>query len=82
MTQAPSSSAPHHASTAEDVARSLLAAGCIEVHTDEPFRLPSGWASPVYMECRRLISFPDLRRQLVRYALDLLRERDRFDRRR
>lgn len=62
-------------STAEDVSRSLLAAGCIEVHTDEPFRLPSGWASPVYMECRRLISFPDLRRKLVQYALDLLRER-------
>ena len=63
------------ASTAEDVSRSLLSAGCIEVHTDEPFRLPSGWASPVYMECRQLISFPDIRRKLVGYALDLLRER-------
>ena len=79
MTPPPSSSTPHPASIAEDVARSLLAAGCIEVHTDEPFRLPSGWASPVYMECRRLISFPDLRRQLVRYALDVLRERQCLD---
>lgn len=79
MTPPPPTSAAHPATTAEDVARSLLAAGCIEVHTDEPFRLPSGWASPVYMECRRLISFPDLRRQLVRYALDLLRERHCLD---
>ena len=79
MTQAPSSSTPNHGTTAEDVSRSLLAAGCIEVHTDEPFRLPSGWASPVYMECRRLISFPDLRRKLVHYALDLLRERHCLD---
>ena len=79
MTPPPTSSAAHPATTAEDVARSLLAAGCIEVHTDEPFRLPSGWASPVYMECRRLISFPDLRRQLVRYALELLRERHCLD---
>ena len=64
---------------AKDVARALLSADCIEVHTDEPFRLPSGWASPVYMECRRLISFPDIRRKLVQYALDLLRKRHCLD---
>jgi len=60
---------------ANEVSHALLTTGCIEVHTDEPFRLPSGWASPVYMECRRLISFPDIRRKLVQYALDLLRQR-------
>jgi len=63
------------ASVANEVSHALLTTGCIEVHTDEPFRLPSGWASPVYMECRRLISFPDIRRKLVQYALDLLRQR-------
>jgi len=63
------------ASVASEVSHALLTTGCIEVHTDEPFRLPSGWASPVYMECRRLISFPDIRRKLVQYALDLLRKR-------
>ncbi len=71
--------APAQAEVAKDVARALLATGCIEVHTDEPFRLPSGWASPVYMECRRLISFPDIRRKLIQYALDLLRQRRCFD---
>ena len=35
---------------ARDVSLALLASGCIEVNTDEPFRLPSGWASPVYIE--------------------------------
>lgn len=60
---------------AKEVSLALLATGCIEVHTDEPFRLPSGWASPVYIECRRLISFPEIRRTLVRYALGLLRKR-------
>ncbi len=63
------------ASVASEVSRALLTTGCIEVHTDEPFRLPSGWASPVYMECRRLISFPEIRRKLVQHALDLLRKR-------
>ncbi len=70
---------PDHANQARDVSHALLTTGCIEVHTDEPFRLPSGWASPVYMECRRLISFPEIRRKLVRYALSLLRERHCLD---
>ena len=64
---------------AKDVSLALLSSGCIEVHTDEPFRLPSGWASPVYIECRRLISFPEIRRNLVRDALNLLRKRGCLD---
>lgn len=64
---------------AREVSLALLSTGCIEVHTDEPFRLPSGWASPVYIECRRLISFPEIRRTLVGYALNLLRKRHGLD---
>ena len=70
---------PDPARLGKDVARALLAAGCVQVRTDEPFRLPSGWASPVYMNCRRLISFPEIRRQLVGQALDLLRARHCLD---
>ncbi|MEO7241766.1 MAG: orotate phosphoribosyltransferase [Variovorax sp.] len=54
------------------VAARLIDAGCVTVRTDEPFRLPSGWASPVYMDCRRLISFPDIRRELVALAINKL----------
>ena len=54
------------------VAQALLNAGCVEVHTDEPFRLPSGWASPVYMDCRKIMSFPAVRRELVSLSMDLL----------
>ncbi len=67
------------ARVAKDVSLALLSTGCIEVHTDEPFRLPSGWASPVYIECRRLISFPEIRRKLVQYALNLLRKRQSLE---
>lgn len=67
------------ARVARDVSLALLSCGCVEVQTDEPFRLPSGWASPVYIECRRLISFPEIRRKLVGYALDLLRKRHCLD---
>ncbi len=57
------------------VARLLLDSGCVQARTGEPFRLPSGWASPVYMDCRRLISFPDVRRELVAQGLALLGQR-------
>jgi orotate phosphoribosyltransferase len=64
---------------AKDVSLALLSTGCIEAQMDEPFRLPSGWASPVYIECRRLISFPEIRRNLVKYALNLLKKRHCLD---
>lgn len=57
------------------VARMLLESGCVKVRAEEPFRLPSGWASPVYMDCRRLISFPVVRRALVAHGLALLTQR-------
>ncbi len=60
---------------AQAVAAVLLDAGCVKARTDEPFRLPSGWASPVYMDCRKLISFPAVRRDLVSRGLQLLEER-------
>ena len=64
---------------ARNVAAKLIDAGCVSVRTDEPFRLPSGWASPVYMDCRRLISFPAIRRELVGLGVDMLKARGRLD---
>ena len=61
------------------VAHALLEAGCVSFCTREPYRLPSGWASPVYMDCRRLIAYPTLRRDLVQRALVLLREQGALD---
>lgn len=55
-----------------EVAGMLLDAGSVSVRTEEPFRLPSGWASPVYMDCRRLISFPGIRTRLVEMAIQRL----------
>ncbi|WP_226952885.1 orotate phosphoribosyltransferase [Mesopusillimonas faecipullorum] len=59
--------------TARSIATALLDAGCVSARRDEPFRLPSGWASPVYIDCRRIISFPKLRRQVVDQGLAHLR---------
>jgi orotate phosphoribosyltransferase len=63
-------------------ARILLETGAVGCMTDKPFIFTSGWASPVYTDCRRLISFPRARRALMDMAVARL-ERDagveRFD---
>lgn len=56
------------AAMAELTARMLLEVKAIEFRPEKPFIFSSGWASPVYIDCRALISFPRLRRALMRFA--------------
>jgi orotate phosphoribosyltransferase len=63
-------------------ARILLELGAVGFMEREPFRFTSGWASPVYTDCRRLISFPRARRALMDMATDVLEAgagAERFD---
>jgi len=64
---------------ARQIAAELLRAGCVHARADTPFRQPSGWASPVYMDCRRIIAYPALRRLLVKQGLAQLREAGALD---
>lgn len=64
---------------AEAIAARLIDAGCVSLRREEPYRLPSGWASPGYMDCRRLISFPTLRNDLVSQGIEMLRSRSVLD---
>lgn len=57
------------AAMAELTARMLLEVGAIEFRPEQPFVFSSGWASPVYIDCRALISFPRLRAALTRCAV-------------
>jgi orotate phosphoribosyltransferase len=59
-------------SIAQRAARILLETGAVGVMTDKPFVFTSGWASPVYTDCRRLISFPRARRALMEMAVEKL----------
>jgi orotate phosphoribosyltransferase len=58
--------------TAEEIgsaaARLLLEAGSIHVSRERPYVLGAGWASPVYVDCRRLIGEPRFRHEAVRLA--------------
>ena len=57
---------------AEETARGYLATGAVRFMTDKPFIFTSGWASPVYNDSRWLISFPDLRKKLMDYAVEVI----------
>lgn len=43
----------------------LLEIGAVECNLERPFIFTSGWASPVYVDCRKLISWPRERREIV-----------------
>jgi orotate phosphoribosyltransferase len=53
---------------AELTAKMLLEVEAVRFMTDKPFIFTSGWASPVYTDCRRLISFPRVRQTLMDFG--------------
>jgi len=57
---------------AELTAKMLIEVEAVRFMTDKPFIFTSGWASPVYTDCRRLISFPRVRRQLIEFGAETL----------
>ncbi|SEQ66359.1 orotate phosphoribosyltransferase [Faunimonas pinastri] len=59
---------PDKAVIADLTARALLEVKAIHFRADEPFKLTSGRMSPVYIDCRKLISFPRLRNTLMDFA--------------
>src|SRR4051794_13558723 len=54
--------------TAEITARMLLEVKAVLFFEDKPFIFTSGWASPVYIDCRKLIFYPRIRAQLIDFA--------------
>ncbi len=60
--------------TGQAIAKMLWEAGAIRVGRDQPFILSSGWASPVYIDCRLLIGEPAWRNQTANLAADFIRQ--------
>ena len=59
---------------AQSTARMLLDIGAVHVNAVKPFVLTSGSISPVYIDCRKLISFPRIRAVLMSYSVSLVAE--------
>ncbi|MFO1363474.1 MAG: orotate phosphoribosyltransferase [Burkholderiales bacterium] len=53
---------------AETTAKMLLEIDAVLFNAEKPFIFTSGWASPVYIDCRKIISYPRLRRTLVDFS--------------
>ena len=73
---------PDKALIAELTAKMLFEVEAVRFSQDKPFIFTSGWASPVYIDCRRLISFPRVRQMLTDFGTSVvLREAgfERFD---
>ena len=63
------SSFPDRALMAELTAKMLLEIEAVHFKTDEPYMLASGIASPVYIDCRKLISYPRVRNTLMDFCV-------------
>jgi len=60
----------------------LLDIGAVHCNLAEPYTFTSGWKSPVYVDCRKIITPPVARRAIVQLAADVIaREvgRDQID---
>ncbi|MGB0670994.1 MAG: orotate phosphoribosyltransferase [Rhodospirillales bacterium] len=55
-----------------ETARILLDIKAVNFRPEEPYTLTAGWASPVYIDCRKLISFVPERRRVMEMAVTKL----------
>ena len=60
---------------ASRTARALLEIKAVLFNADKPFIFTSGWASPVYIDCRKVIAFPKERRAIMDMAKKLIADR-------
>ena len=60
---------PDERTMADVTAKMLIEVGAVNFNAKDPFILTSGWASPVYLDCRRLISFPRVRETLMEFGV-------------
>lgn len=53
-------------------ARILLEIGAVNFRPEQPYKLTSGWNSPVYIDLRRVISFPRARRKISQLSAEAI----------
>ena len=54
---------------ADLVAKMLWEIKAVHFNAAEPYKLSSGMKSPVYIDCRKIISFPEARAKIMAHAL-------------
>ena len=67
-----SSTFPDKELIANITAKMLLEVEAVHFRIDEPYKFTSGWASPVYIDCRKLISYPRVRQTLMDFGASVI----------
>jgi orotate phosphoribosyltransferase len=63
---------PDRAVMAELLAKMLWEIKAVHFNAAQPYKLSSGMASPVYIDCRKLLSFPRIRSTVMDFAASVL----------
>jgi orotate phosphoribosyltransferase len=63
---------PDRAVISETVAKMLLEINAVHFRIDQPYTFTSGLASPVYIDCRKLISYPRIRSAIMDFAASVI----------
>jgi len=58
----------------EKIAEILLKIDAFSVNVEQPFKFVSGLLSPIYTDCRKLISFPKERKIVIDTAIEIVRK--------
>ncbi len=68
----PATATPELGDSARITSETLMDIEAILFRPEEPFIFTSGRASPVYVDCRKVISFPEARNRLIALAIELI----------
>lgn len=71
---------PDRELVAELVAKMLIEIKAVHFRADEPYTFTSGLASPVYIDCRKLISYPRVRSAIMDFAVATIQSEAGFER--
>ena len=63
----------------EITAKMLIEVEAVKFNSKVPFKFTSGWASPVYIDCRKLISYPRVRHTLMNFASSVITSKIGFE---
>lgn len=65
--------------SAELTAKLLIEIKAVHFNAVTPYKFTSGWASPVYVDCRRIIAFPRARTAIIDFAVDMIQREVGFE---
>ncbi len=63
---------PDREVVSELTAKMFLEVEAVHFNADKPFIFTSGWASPVYIDCRKLISYPRVRQTMIDFGASMI----------